>query len=218
MNRTRLRRLWILLHLLLICCTTTGLTSATIDNPYMKKGTYEYERFTSSFVGTWEVVEMKTQKDQNLASQYEHIYVTIQLNPRLFSIEFIPVRGVIERRREQWEKKDKTLDIEDYSRLNIWNTWEAYEKGPAYDFDYISLPPQHAETSLTISGSGEKFEEFVSWEEMTSPIHGLRWLPERYLLDRIDDNTIRLFSYEAKGIEHWRRDTIQTDMILKRVL
>ncbi|MCF7933485.1 MAG: hypothetical protein K9L73_01710 [Spirochaetia bacterium] len=177
----------------------------------------EPQDLTSQLLGTWEVVAMDNFGEESLATQYERIYISILTDPMKFQVEFIPKEGVIEKRIESWSTKDPSLEISSYRRITTWDSWEAVIHNSDYDLDYIAFPTQKARTELAIEGTGESFENFEGWEQMASPITGLRWNPSRYLIEFIGDDTMRLFSYEQQGVYHWNRETIKTDMILHRI-
>lgn len=186
-------------------------------DPLVTPGTAEYMRYTSRLLGTWEVVAAEHYGRNLYAEVNESITVTISLEPRLMTMEFFPQQAYVDRRLEDWVEKDSSLFVDRYARTISWDWWEPAESSFAYDLDYIDVDRAEVENSLVVTGKGSSLETFAAWEQFTSALVGLQWLPSRWLVEIIDNDTIRLFSYEKKGIVHWNRGTLTTDMLLKRI-
>ncbi len=204
----------VLLTLVLTGCGT--IISFVDEDPYLTPGSPEYARYTQELIGTWEVTAMEQFGENSLGDIYDRITVTISLDPMAFVMEFYPRQAIIDRKTEDWAAKDPTFRVDSYKRVIAWDEWAPGEKG-LYDQDFISFPYGKPSTDLVITGAGTSFPTFVGWETMMTQINGLHYLPERFLVEFIHGDSMRLFSYEEQGILHWNRDHLNTDILLKRV-
>ncbi len=198
-------------------CGTIISISTDSEDPYMTVGTPEYDRYTQNLLGTWEVISMEQFGEDSLASLYDKITLTISHNPTAFVMEFYPKQSIVDKRTKDWKAKDASFKVNSYKRVISWGDWEVGEKGFLYDEDFISFAGESPSTNLVITGDGKTFDGFAGWEMMVSSIIGLNYWPERYLVQLIGPDTLRLYSYEKKGILHWNRDIVYTDIYLKKV-
>lgn len=210
----------LILVVLLSSCITFEESVYATGSPtgaYLTEGTEEFNRFTSKLLGTWKVERLYQFGEEEIGGTYKDGTVEIGLDPFLFTIELVASDEVVKARAKDWLEQDPAMRVEKYSQKTTWGAWDCEEKGINYDLDYIDFIGRESNREILIEGEGANLEGFQGMETMFSPVVGIEYIPSRYMVEMIDDNTIRLYSYEKKGIVHWNRDVINTDMTLTRL-
>lgn len=201
-------------------CTTADLqymSERTDDEGYFTPGQPGYESFTARLLGSWTAISFNQMGEEQLGSKYKEIRVGLSAEPRDLIIEFVLTDEFTQVRAKDWLAKDPTLYVYDYIKTYVWKGWQPVEAEIAlYDVDYIDLNGSDLTRDFVIEGGGDSMETFWGWESMMGPALGLPYLPVRFLVEIIDDETLRLYSYEQKGILHWNRDVIVTELLLKK--
>lgn len=222
MKRTLLIGLISLITLIVLfgSCTTADLefiSERTDDETYFTPGQPGYETFTSKLLGSWDAISYKQLGKEQLGSKYKEVRVGLSAKPRELVMEFVLTDELTQARAADWLAKDPSLYVYDYIRTYVWKGWQPVEAEVAlYDVDYIDVNGSDLTRDFVIEGGGTSMETFWGWESMMGPAMGLAYLPVRFLVDVIDEETIRLYSYEQKGILHWNRDVVVTELVLKK--
>ncbi|MFO7827960.1 MAG: hypothetical protein R6V23_05020 [Bacteroidales bacterium] len=130
-------------------------------NPYHTKGTKEYEKVTSKLIGEWNIVSFAKKKDEKMGVIYDKATVEFKEfdekgdNGEAIFRFYIP-KSTVDQRIESWNKKESTLEVENYVVVAKMN-YKIHKKG---DLIYLENQDSYPE----IEGSGEQIENFRATE------------------------------------------------------